>query len=253
MEFEQWSDGEYSDYVKPSFAEMSKPPKDNFNEYRKVVEEGLADYRDVFGINVGFDVVIAETDIESAEDFYGDEDSYYAYINGMSAFADSPWHDRNIVTIRVTDKPEKWKSFLKSLVVHETAHLHFQENRDTVETIAHHMLMEGHAMHAVKMISQRKNYDWRQEWELPKIDVKKVVKELDKERSWNQNQSKEISTLFNYGGDTWPEAEGYTLSYHTTREIINRKNWDIRKLEKIKTEKWKKEIKKSLKNLYGDQ
>lgn len=247
MEIEKYRPEEHSRYVKPDFAENVEETN-NFSDFRPVVEEALEDYDDVFGIEADFDVVIAETVIESG-DPTGAE--YYRYINGMGVTENSEYFDRNLLLLRVSKEPRKWKSFLKSLVIHEASHIEFQTGRGTGRTIAYHLLMEGHAMHSDRQVSEKKDYDWRQNWELPEIDEQDFLEELDKKRSWDQPQSEEVSTIFDQGGEKWSNGEGYSLAYHITKKVMKMEGLSVEDLIDLEIKVWREKVEKSIKTLYN--
>lgn len=251
MKFEKYNPEEHEYYVKEQFAKTAHRP-DQFKKYKEVVENAVVDFDQVFGLNPEFDVIIAKTDVEIAEDEFG-RPSHYAYINGMGLTENSQYFERNLLVLRATEKVENWKPFLKSLVAHELAHLKFQHERGTGKSIAYHLLMEGHGMHSDRKVSEIKNYDWRDEWRLPNINVEKFLNELDKKRSWDQPQSDEISVLFDYGTEPWPQAEGYALAYLITEELMERKDLSVEDLIYIESDDWRKEIEKSVENLYGEE
>ncbi|MFB6100462.1 MAG: DUF2268 domain-containing putative Zn-dependent protease [Candidatus Nanohalobium sp.] len=252
MQFEKYDPDEHSGYVKEWFAEASTTP-DNLEVFRSVVETAIKDFDEVFGIEVDFDVVIAETDIETVRRERGRDANHYAYINGMGLTDDFEYFDRNLLVLRVTDTVDEWRSFLKSLAIHEQAHIKFHKERSKGKSIAYHLLMEGHAMHSDRKVSELKDYTWRQEWELPDIQKKKLLEDLDKMRSWNQPQSDEISVLFDYGTDPWPEAEGYALAFFITQDVMERNDLSVEDLLEISKKKWETELKKSIENLYEDE
>lgn len=246
MDFERYDPDVHSQYVKPDFAENVEETN-NFSDFRPIVEEALEDYDNVFGIKTDFDVVIAETIVEPG-DPVGTE--YYTYINGMGITENSEYFDRNLLLLRISKEPEKWRSFLKSLVVHEASHIEFQTRKGTGKTIAYHLLMEGHTMHSDRVVSEKKDYDWRQKWELPEIDKQEFLEELDKKRSWNQPQSDEISTIFEYGGEKWRKGEGYSLAYHITGQVMENKGLSEKDLINVDMEKWIEYIKEAVEQLY---
>ncbi|MFB6116665.1 MAG: DUF2268 domain-containing putative Zn-dependent protease [Candidatus Nanosalina sp.] len=251
MEFEKWEDGEHSDMVKPGFADLCIEPED-IGKYREVVEEAVEDIEDVFGVSVSLKVVIAKTDTSQIRGKPVEETSMYAFIQGMGLSPQVYNVEENMIFLRVTDEVENWRSFLKSLVVHEEAHLEFQDEREVGYTILRHLLFEGHAMHRDRKVSEEKGYEWRQDWELPDIDRGEFLAELDKKRSWDEPQSEEVSTLFDSGGEKWKDGEGYSMAFHIAKDVMERKEIGVQELVEIGYEEWRKQVEKSVENLYGE-
>ena len=251
MEFEKWKDNKHSEMVKPRFADLCIKPE-NIGKYRRAVEEAMEDIEDVFSVSVSLKVVIAKTDTGQIRGEPIEETSMYTFIQGMGLSPQVYNVEENTIFLRVTDEVENWKSFLKSLVVHEEAHLEFQNEREAGYTILRHLLFEGHAMHSDRKVSEEKDYEWRQDWELPDIDREEFLAELEKKRSWDKPQSEEVSTLFDSGGERWTDGEGYNMAFHIAKEAMERKGIGVQDLAEIGYEEWRKEVEKSLDELYSE-
>jgi hypothetical protein len=251
MEFEMWKDEKHSEMVKPRFADLCIEPE-NIGKYRKVVDEALEDIEDVFVESVFLKVVITKTDTSQIRGEPVEETSMYTFIHGMGLSPQNYKVEENTMFLRVTDEVENWRSFLKSLVVHEEAHLEFQNKREVGYTILRHLLFEGHAMHRDRKVSEEKDYEWRQDWEIPDIDREEFLAELDKKRSWDEPQSEEVSTLFDSGGDKWTNGEGYSMAFHIAKDVMERKEIGVQELVEVGYDEWREAVEKSIDKIYGE-
>ncbi len=245
MEFEKYDSEVHDQRVMDWFSSLAKKPS-KFAEYREAIQEALQEVDEAVGVDADFKVVVAET-----QEVEGSDLPEWKYVLGMSLSPEYHWVEENTLFVRTTDSYENWRSAVKHTVAHEEAHQEFYENRDLGSTVYDHMLFEGHAQKTAEKVSEENGYNWDiVNLTDPDVMADNLKQELEKDRAWNEEQSEEISTLFNPGGSKWQNAEGYAVTYQVVTEIMGRNNYDVRDLLRVEDEKWRGEVDKSIERLY---
>lgn len=252
MKFERYRPETHAEKLTEWFRYKASKPE-NHEKYGNAIEEAYHDFKDYFGLDRDVMFVFAETDVKALEGRY-DEIPASEYAMGFSA--DPEYHDveRPTVFIMATDRYEYWENILKFTVAHELAHQKFYESRDMGWKIFQRMLFEGHAMNSAEKLSSVKNYEWTKEgWEAEDVYSKELFEELDKFNKWKDQDEVEVSTLFEPGGEKWQGAEGYPVTFQVTRDVLERRNWKVQDLLDVSEEEWRREIEKSIENLYLEE
>ncbi|MFB6116664.1 MAG: hypothetical protein ABEK10_04080 [Candidatus Nanosalina sp.] len=252
MQFEKYDPEQHADKLMDWFTEKAVEPED-YERYKEAAEEAYHDFGDVFGLDREIRFVLAETDVSVLEDRY-EEIPAQAYSQGFSADPNTESHDVEVPTVfmMTTSRYEYWEDSLKYVAVHELAHQKFYDNHDVGWRIFQRMLFEGHAMHSAEKVAEEKDYRWSQAgWKVEEVDPIEVRKELDRLNTWKGEQEGEVSTFFVPGGDRWPNAEGYPITYQLTENVRVRKGIGVSELLDLGFDEWRDEIEKSLEDEYG--
>lgn len=107
------------------------------------------------------------------------------------------------------------------------------------------LLFEGHARFREKEIIQKKDYNWQGRQDSYEEDPKRVKKRLDRTGSRDDPNS-----MFNFGGEKWPDAKGYVIALDIYRNLLDRNNLDTEEPLAASKDWLKKQIKLSLDKLY---
>lgn len=249
MEFKLYDGEEHDSKLLDWFSDKALTP-DSVQPYAEAIEEAYQDFKEFYGLDRDVDFVVAETDLEFLNQRY-EEIPAWEYATGFSA--DPEFHDveKPTVFIMLTEGYEYWKNILKYTIAHELAHQKYYEKRDVGWRIYQRMLLEGHAMHSAEELASEKNYNWAQEdWRPEKADAEKLLEELEKFNKWKDQEDVEVSGLFVAGGEKWPNAEGYPITYQVTKKLLNQKEIGVQDLLEISEEEWLANIQHIISELY---
>ena len=250
MEFKTYTEEEFEEKVMDWFSSRAKEPE-SLEPYTGAIEQAIQDMEEKYGLEIDFKVVIAETSIEKLETQFDEKIPRIAYTNGMGLSEELYEVDKDSVFLRTNKETDFWEGDLKSVAVHELAHLKFFENRELGSSIYEHILFEGHAMHIEKRIAKENNYETEFYHESKTdIDKEELKKDLDKKRSWNEPQSSEVSTIFKPEGEKWLNAEGYPIAYQITAQILDQEEIEIEQLLEYEKSEWRQKVDKAVEEIY---
>ncbi|MFB6115510.1 MAG: DUF2268 domain-containing putative Zn-dependent protease [Candidatus Nanohalobium sp.] len=252
MEFEKYKLEKHRDDVKSWYAEKVNTPSD-IEPYRDAVEKAIDDIQDVLGLDVEFTIVIGETDVDEVKRGVDGELPQSAYVFGMSF--NPGMHDvgDKVVYLSANTRCDYWRPGLKHTAVHEASHQKFfAENPSMNHRIWESMIFEGHAISSAEKVSEERDYQWSIRPDRYEGTASRLKEELDMKRAFDHTDTEGKSQLFLYEGEEWPGAKGYVIAFEVYQEILDRKSMEIGEPIEMSHEDMRKQVEKSVENLYGE-
>ena len=250
MEFQRWTD-EYETAVDNWFSELASEPA-GYQIFAEAMQEAIEDFSDKFKLPE-MRCVIAFYDLKEFKKRYeSDYPSKFAYRNAFSMTTELSDLDQNTVFMAVhpdfPDRADNWKGIVKYDTLHELAHqIYFEKTEMDLMTPAwKKMIFEGHAMFIAEKIASEKGYGVDYPFlEMPEVELQEVLDDLDGIIGGRDDNSKELSQLFSYGGEKFTGAEGYPLAFNVVRHLVE-SGHELDELMKMEDEDKRQAVRESL-------
>lgn len=251
MDIKPYRPEEHGEYLPDVHRPYYRAPEE-VDRFAAVVEEAFEELEEVVEFDEDIEVVVAETDeTEISED---SPDAYY--FHGFSLDDGMRGYDGNAVIVRVSDRFDWWQDAFKDMIVHETGHQLFyqRENKDNWEESQYFsMMFEGYAENLADAVGRRFGYGYSPPWrkqEALSVNKTHLYEDLEKPRSFGDEEDDISYDMFLGGGERWKDAGGYTIAYQIVRNLLDRNEVQLETFINTDTEEWKRLVENAVERLY---